>query len=140
MDYSVLTTAGHDGFPDAGVPAGNVRVYDGNGWYVTVELSAIHGCHMAKAEDPDTGEMVESLVIPLVKSGLTVTPKRRVLAVYRAQVAQVATQRYSHLLTRVIDTATLAEMRRRGFRQGFEGHMRPASMKIKKKIDKTKYT
>ena len=130
-DYNALTSYGDDEREPSGI--GSVRVYDGNSWYVTVELSNIHGSFLADVEDPDTGEPVKSLVIPIRKSGVTLTPKRRVLAVYKAQMAQVPSPRYSHLLTRIIDRDVLNNMRRLGFKQNFEGFMRPASMKTKKK-------
>lgn len=130
-DYNALTSYGDDEREPSGI--GSVKVYDGNSWYVTVELSNIHGSFLADVEDPDTGEPVKSLVIPIRKSGVTLTPKRRVLAVYKAQMAQVATSRYTHLLTRIIDRDVLNNMRRLGFKQGFEGHMKPTSLKTKKK-------
>lgn len=130
IDYNALTSYGDDETPSG---IGSVKVYDGNSWYVTVELSDIHGSFLADVEDPDTGEPVKSLVIPIRKSGVTLTPKRRVLAVYKAQMAQLATSRYTHLLTRIIDRDVLNNMRRLGFKQGFEGHMKPASLKTKKK-------
>lgn len=131
IDYNALTSYGDDEREPSGI--GSVKMYDGNSWYVTVELSSIHGSFLADVEDPDTGEPVKSLVIPIRKSGVTLTPKRRVLAVYKAQMAQLATSRYTHLLTRIIDRDVLNNMRRLGFKQGFEGHMKPASLKTKKK-------
>ena len=131
LDYNALTSYGDDEREPSGI--GSVKVYDGNSWYITVELSNIHASFLADVEDPDTGEPVKSLVIPIRKSGVTLTPKRRVLAVYKAQMAQVPSPRYSHLLTRIIDRDVLENMRRLGFKQGFEGHMKPTSLKTKKK-------
>lgn len=131
LDYNALTSYGDDEREQSGI--GSVKVYDGNSWYITVELSNIHASFLADVEDPDTGEPVKSLVIPIRKSGVTLTPKRRVLAVYKAQMAQVATSRYTHLLTRIIDRDVLNNMRRLGFKQNFEGFMRPTSLKTKKK-------
>lgn len=130
IDYNALTSYGSDETPSG---IGSVKVYDGNSWYITVDLSAIHGSFLAEVEDPDTGEPVKSLVIPIRKSGVTLTPKKRVLAVYKAQMAQLATSRYTHLLTRIIDRDVLNNMRRLGFKQNFEGFMRPTSLKTKKK-------
>ena len=131
IDYNALTSYGDDDRTPSGI--GSVKMYDGNSWYITVELSNIHASFLADVEDPDTGEPVKSLVIPIRKSGVTLTPKRRVLAVYKAQMAQVATSRYTHLLTRIIDRDVLNNMRRLGFKQNFEGFMRPTSLKTKKK-------
>lgn len=131
IDYNALTSYGDDERETSGI--GSVKVYDGNSWYCTIELSNIYGSFLADVEDPDTGEPVKSLVIPIRKSGVTLTPKRRVLAVYKAQMAQLATSRYTHLLTRIIDRDVLNNMRRLGFKQGFEGHMKPTSLKTKKK-------
>lgn len=131
LDYNALTSYGDDEREPSGI--GSVKMYDGNSWYITVELSNIHGSFLADVDDPDTGEPVKSLVIPIRKSGVTLTPKRRVLAVYKAQMAQLATSRYTHLLTRIIDRDVLNNMRRLGFKQGFEGHMKPTSLKTKKK-------
>lgn len=131
LDYTALTSYGEDEREQSGI--GSVKVYDGNSWYATVELSAIYGSFLADVEDPDTGEPTMSLVIPIRKSGVTLTPKRRVLAVYKAQMAQVPSPRYSHLLTRIIDRDVLNNMRRLGFKQNFEGFMRPTSLKTNKK-------
>lgn len=131
IDYNALTSYGEEEQTPSGI--GSVKVYDGNSWYITTELSSIYGSFLAEIEDPDTGEPVKSLVIPIRKSGVTLTPKRRVLAVYKAQMAQLATSRYTHLLTRIIDRDVLNNMRRLGFKQGFEGHMKPTSLKTKKK-------
>lgn len=131
IDYNALTSYGDDEREPSGI--GSVKVYDGNSWYITVELSNIHGSFLADVEDPDTGEPTMSLVIPIRKSGVTLTPKKRVLAVYKAQLAQVQSNKYTHLLTRVIDRNVLENMRRLGFKQNFEGFMRPTSMKTKKK-------
>lgn len=131
IDYNALTSYGDDEREPSGI--GSVKVYDGNSWYITAELSSIYGSFLADVEDPDTGEPVKSLVIPIRKSGVTLTPKRRVLAVYKAQLAQVQTNRYTHLLTRIIDRDVFENMRRLGFKQSFEGFMRPTSLKTKKK-------
>lgn len=135
-DYNALTSYGDDERETSGI--GSVKVYDGNSWYCTIELSNIYGSFLADVEDPDTGEPVKSLVIPIRKSGVTLTPKRRVLAVYKAQMAQLATSRYTHLLTRIIDRDVLNNMRRLGFKQNFEGFMRPTSLKANKKKGYTK--
>lgn len=131
IDYNALTSYGDDEQAPSGI--GSVKVYDGNSWYITTELSSIYGSFLAEVEDPDTGEPTMSLVIPIRKSGVTLTPKKRVLAVYKAQMAQVASNKYTHLLTRVIDRDVLDNMRRLGFKQGFEGKMRPTALKINKK-------
>lgn len=131
LDYNALTSYGDDEQTPSGI--GNVKVYDGNSWYITVELSNIHASFLADVEDPDTGEPTMSLVIPIRKSGVTLTPKKRVLAVYKAQLAKVQSNKYTHLLTRVIDRDVLENMRRLGFKQCFEGKMRPTTLKINKK-------
>lgn len=131
LDYNALTSYGDDEQMPGGI--GNVKVYDGNSWYITTELSSIYGSFLAEVEDPDTGEPAMSLVIPIRKSGVTLTPKKRVLAVYKAQLAQIQTNKYTHLLTRVIDRDVLENMRRLGFKQGFEGRMRPTALKTNKK-------
>ena len=130
IDYNALTSYGSDETPSG---IGNVKVYDGNSWYITVDLSAIHGSFLAEVEDPHTGEPTMSLVIPIRKSGVTLTPKKRVLAVYKAQLAQIQTNKYTHLLTRIIDRDVLDNMRRLGFKQNFEGRMRPTTLKTNKK-------
>lgn len=134
IDYSALTTYGKD---DLNVPSsynnGKATVYNGSKWYITVKLSDIFGSFISNVEDPDTEEEVECLVIPLRKSGLTTTRKKDVYAVYEADISQVPSQKYTHLLKRIVNVSVLEDLLRRGFRQGFEGHMRPASMKIKKR-------
>jgi hypothetical protein len=115
---------------------GSVKVYDGSSFYITTRLSDIYGSYLTEVDDPDTGKPTLSLVIPIRKSGLTLTPKRNVLAVYKAQMAQVPSKKFSHLLTRVIDITTLEEMHNLGFKRCFEGHMRPADTPKQKNFRK----
>lgn len=75
IDYSALTSYGSDETPSG---IGNVKVYDGKGYYVTVRLSDIRGSRFEECENPDTGEPERGLFIPFKHSGVTVTPKKNV--------------------------------------------------------------
>lgn len=121
IDYTALVNDGGGETPYTG----NVRVYDSNNYYVTLRLTDIHGAYLTEVDDPDTGEPVNSLVIPLRKSGLTVTPKKNVLVTCRMEVCQIASKHHTHLLTQITDRTVLDERRRLGFRQGFVGFARP---------------
>ena len=131
--YSELTSYGSDETP-SGIE--NVKVYDGNSWYITVRLSDIFGAELTEVDDPETGEPRRGLFLPFRNSGLTVTPKKNVLLVCKAQMAQVASSKYTHLLTQIIDK-TVAEARKKlGFQQNYIGHMRQAGPKPLKKRKK----
>lgn len=124
--YDELVSYGTDAGDE---PIQGVRVYDGSNSYVTVRLSDIPFAEITEVEDPETGEPRRGLFLPFRNSGLTVTPKKNVLLVCKAQMAQVASRRYTHLLTQVMDANTAAELRRLGYKTGFIGHSRPAGYK-----------
>lgn len=103
-----------------------VRVYDGSSWYITVRLSDIPGAEITEMEDEERMISKHGIFIPFREGGLTVTPKKNVLAVFKAELAQVATSKYTHLLTQITGDETYSENRRNGFVRGFVGKMRPA--------------
>ena len=121
IDYTALVN--DDGGDNSRVTG--VRVYDSNNYFVTLRLTDIHGSYMTEVEDPDTGEPVNSLVIPIRRSGLTVTPKRNVLVTCKMEVCQIASKHHTHLLTQILDRTVMEERRRLGFKQGFVGFARP---------------
>ena len=126
LDYGAMTSFGDD------EPSGeikNVKVYDGKGYYVTVRLTDIPNARFTEDENPDTGEPERGLFIPLRHSGVTVTPKKKVLMVCKAEISQVPQNGYTHLLTQICDMDTLKERQRLGFHTGFCGKMRPIGSK-----------
>ena len=129
IDYSGFV----DGSAEEAARVRSVRVYDSNNYYVTARLTDIPGAYLTEVDDPDTGEPVSSLVIPLRKSGLTVTPKKNVLLTCRMEVCQIASKHHTHLLTQITDGTVASEWRRLGFRQGFVGFARPVFNKRDKK-------
>lgn len=121
---------GHSG------PIMGVKVYDGHSYFITVRLSDITGSTLMTVDDEETGKNVMGLFIPIRQGGLTLTPKKNVLLVCKAQMAQVASSKYTHLLTQIIDK-TVAEARKKlGFQQNYIGHMRQAGPKPLKKRKK----
>lgn len=121
--YDELTSYGGDG----GTPVQGVKVYDGHSYYITVRLSDIPFAEITEVEDPETGEPRNGLFLPFRNSGLTVTPKKNVLLVCKAELAQVAQDGYTHLLTQIMDRSVAVEQRRLGYKQGFIGKLRPTS-------------
>lgn len=122
--YAELTSYG-----DGMEPIHGVKVYDGSNSYITVRLSDLPFAEITEVDDTETGEPRKGLFIPFRNSGLTVTSKHNVLLVCKAQVAQVASEKYTHLLTQVMDIATADELRRLGYRTCFIGHMRPCGFR-----------
>ena len=127
FDYSTLTSYG-DG-EDTGAPITGVKVYDGRGYYVTVRLSDIRGSRLEECENPETGEPERGLFIPFQHSGVTVTPKKNVLAVYKMEMAQVQSVKYTHLLKQVVDRFVDEYWRKLGFHHAYDGHARPIGYK-----------
>ena len=126
IDYNSLVEASDDGDTIR-----SMRVYDGKGYYITIRLSDIPFSTITSMED-DSGKDVAGLFIPFHHSGLSVTPKHNVLLVCKAELSQVPSQKYSHLLSIVADRDDYAEWRRLGFKTGFVGHMRDFNWKKKK--------
>ena len=109
----------------------NMKVFDGKEYYATVRLSDLVGATIIEHEDDETGKTVRGLFLPFRESGLTVTPKKNVLLVCKAEVAQIVTSKKTHLLSQITEREVWQERNRLGFRQGFIGFMRPAEKKKK---------
>lgn len=115
-------------------PDGRIRsmkVFDGKEYYVTVRLSELVGATIIEHEDEETGKPCRGLFLPFRATGLSVTPKKNVLLVCKAEVAQVVTSKKTHLLTQITEREVWQERNRLGFKQGFIGFMRPAEKKKK---------
>lgn len=132
--YEDLTSYGPDGGSSG--PISCVKVYDGHSWYITTRLSDLTGAEIIEKEDEETGRPVRGLFLPFGMSGLTVTPKKNVLLVCKAQMAQVASSKYTHLLTQIIDKTVSEARNKLGFQQNYIGHMRQAGPKPLKKRKK----
>lgn len=132
--YADLTSYGGSDNSDGSIS--NMKVYDGNSYFVTVRISDIHGAELTEVEDPETGEPRRGVFIPFKNSGLTVTPKKNVLLVCKMEMAQVVSSKYTHLLTQIMDRSDAAEQKKLGYKQGFVGHARPTGPKPLKKRKK----
>lgn len=134
IDYSELTSYGE--CEESSGPITGMKVYDGHSYFITVRLSDIFGAELTEVDDPETGEPRRGLFLPFKNSGLTVTPKKNVLLVCKAELAQVVSSKYTHLLTQIMDRSDAAEQHKLGYKQGFLGHMRPTGQKPLKKRKK----
>lgn len=132
--YDELTSYGGENSHSG--PIMGVKVYDGHSYFITVRLSDIFGAELTEVDDPETGEPRRGLFLPFKNSGLTVTPKKNVLLVCKAELAQVVSSKYTHLLTQIMDRSDAAEQHKLGYKQGFLGHMRPTGQKPLKKRKK----
>ena len=115
-------------------PEGRIRsmkVFDGKEYYVTIRLTDIVGSSIMNVEDEDTGKTIMGVFIPIRMGSLILTPKKNVLLVCKAEVAQVVTSKKTHLLTQITEREVWHERNRLGFKQGFIGFMRPAEKKKK---------
>lgn len=127
IDYSELTSYGEG--EEASGPITGVKVYDGRGWYITVRLSDLHDSVITEHDYEDGKAPRRGLFIPFKDAGLTVTPKKNVLLVCKAEMAQVPSRRYTHLLTQILDRTIIESHRKLGFNHGFIGHARPMGQK-----------
>lgn len=132
--YAELTSFDGDGGSSG--PITGMKVYDGHSYFITVRLSDIFGAELTEVDDPETGEPRRGIFIPFRNSGLTVTPKKNVLLVCKAELAQVPSSKYTHLLTQIMDRSDAAEQHKLGYKQGFIGHARPATSKKNQKNKK----
>ena len=128
IDYGALTS-----MEDGEIPTSYIKpnkVYKVEEYYITVKLSELQGATITTIEN-DEGREVKGLFLPFRTSGLTVTPKKNVLLVCKAELAQVAA-RYTHILTQICDKEVWQERNRLGFKQQIIGHMRNCNFKKKK--------
>ena len=116
-------------------PAG-IKVYDGDGWFITVRLSDICGSEIIEREDEETETVRRGIFIPFREGGLTVTSRKNVLAVFKARLAQVPSLKYTHLLTQIVDRNVIEARKAFGYKPGFVGHMRKSDNKKTKNTQK----
>lgn len=129
IDYEALTTMEDGEIPTSYVKSD--RMYKTDEFYITVRLSDLQGATITSVEN-DEGVEERGLFLPFRESGLTVTSKKNVLLVCKAELAQVASK-YTHVLTQVCGKDVWDERRRLGFKQSLVGHMRPSWFGKKKK-------
>lgn len=131
FDYGALTEQSDD---EGLQTAYGVKPYDGRNFYVTLRLSDIRGSRFEECENPDTGEPEKGLFIPLRRSGVTVSPKKNVLATYKMEIAAVGSSHHSHLLRQVVDSDIERYWRGLGYKHEFDGFARPVGSKKKGNI------
>ena len=127
LDYGTLTS-----MEDGEIPTSYIKpnkVYKAEEFYITVRISDLQGATITTMED-DEGREAKGLFLPFRESGLTVTPKKNVLLVCKAELAQVAAK-YTHVLTQICDKEVWQERNRLGFKQTLIGHMRNTNFKKK---------
>ena len=128
FDYSALTEQTDD---EGLQTAYGVKPYDGRNFYVTLRLSDLYNAVITEHDYEDGRQPQRGIFVPFRDAGLTVTPKKNVLLVCKAELAQVASSHHSHLLTQVVDRDVAAEHRRLGYKEGFIGFARPVGSKKK---------
>ena len=130
-DYSALTSYGDDEREPSGI--GSVRVYDGNGYYVTVRLSDLNGCVLTEHDYEDGTAPKRGIFIPFKEAGLFVSPKKNVMLTCKMELAQVVSNHHTHFLTQMLEGNLISERRRLGYKHGFVGFARPIGFGKKKK-------
>lgn len=111
------------------VPRG--KNYAPNEWYVTVRLSDFFNSRIETMET-DYGEE-EGIFIPFEHSGIKRTSRNNVMITFKALLGERATERYTHVLTPMMDIEDYAYWKQLGFKIPFMGHMRPSNFKNKYK-------
>lgn len=130
IDYSEFTSYGPDGGSSG--PISDVKVYDGQGYYVTVRLSDLNDCVLTEHDYEDGTAPKRGIFIPFKEAGLFVSPKKNVMLTCKMSLAQVPQNKYTHLLQQVLDRSVIEEHRHLGYKDGFVGFARPCSQKRKK--------
>lgn len=126
FDYSALT---EDNLGDNEIHVKGRKVYDGNSWFITLRLSDFFDARYEKLEDPMTGEDELCVCIPIRKNGILYTKRRNAVITVKATLAQKPSNRYTHLITMLLDDEQEALMKQCGFYKPFIGHMRPKNFK-----------
>ena len=127
--YSELTSYGSDETPSG---IGNVKVYDGKGYYVTVRLSDLNDCVLTEHDYEDGTAPKRGIFIPFKEAGLFVSPKKNVMLTCKMELAQVVSNHHTHLLTQMLDGDLINERRRLGYKHGFVGFAKPIGFGKKK--------
>lgn len=131
IDYSELTSYGEG--EDSSGPISGVKVYDGQGYYVTVRLSDLNDCVLTEHDYEDGTAPKRGIFIPFKEAGLFVSPKKNVMLTCKMEIAQVVSNHHTHLLTQVLDGDLIKERRRLGYKHGFVGFAKPIGFGKKKK-------
>lgn len=129
--YEDLTSYGPDGGSSG--PISGVKVYDGQGYYVTVRLSDLNGCVLTEHDYEDGTAPKRGIFIPFKDAGLFVSPKKNVMLTCKMELAQVVSNHHTHLLTQIIDGDLINERRRLGYKHGFVGFAKPIGFGKKKR-------
>ena len=128
--YNELTTYGSD---DGRPSYGEVKVYDGRGYYVTTRLSDLPGAVLTEYDYEDGRPPQRGIFLPFKEAGLFVSPKKNVMLTCKMEIAQIVSNHHTHLLTQVLDRQQAECRRQMGVRQGFIGFARPFDTKKRKK-------
>lgn len=125
LDYKSLTSAQSCGEEPLVRQNKIANTYDGRGFYVTLRLSDMQGAEIIERDADNAVGYERGIFIPFKANDLLVTSKKNVIAVFRAEVSQVPSPKYTHLLSQVVSGDVVEARRRLGFKFGFVGHMRP---------------
>lgn len=105
--------------------------YSPDDFYVSLRFTDLMDARLMTTEALDGKREELGVFIPIRQNGMLVTEKRNVIMTFCARVSKVATSRYSHVLTPVMDKEMWDENKRLGFSEKIVGHMRPVIFKNK---------
>ena len=131
IDYSALTSMEEGEIPTSYIKPN--KVYNADGFYATIKLSELANSVLTEHDYEDGRPPQKGLFIPIRDAGLLLTPKKNVLLNVKIELAQVASQHHTHIISQIEDKTFWEEQRRLGFNQGLIGFASPIGYKKKKK-------
>lgn len=129
FDYGALTEREDGETPTAFVKPN--KTYKADGFYATIKLSELANSVLTEHDYEDGRLPQKGLFIPIRDAGLLLTPKKNVLLNVKIELAQVASQHHTHIISQIADKTFWEEQRRLGFNQGLIGFAKPIGFKKK---------
>lgn len=130
FDYGALTEREDGETPTAFVKSN--KVYKPDEEYITIRLSDFVESVITEHDYDDGRPPQRGIFIPFKINDLLVTSKKNVLVTFKKSLAQVASSKYTHIITQVLSRDAIEERRNKGFNsQQIVGHARPCNFKKK---------
>lgn len=132
LDYGALTSMEDGEMPTSYIKPN--KVYKADEEYITIRLSDFVESVILEHDYEDGRPPVRGIFIPFKINDLLVTSKKNVLVTFKKTLAQVPSQKFTHILTQVLSREAIDARRSIGFNtQQIVGHARPCDFKNKKK-------
>lgn len=129
IDFSELTKKD----VNAPVTIDGRKVYGTDSYFVTLRLTDFFGARYERLANEDTGEEEFGVFIPIRPNNILVSPKKKAIVTFKAEVSQIPSTKYTHVLSPILEREHYVERKSLGYDVPFMGFMRPTGFKKQNK-------